>query len=66
MAIDVTNKFGVGGINGKVVFSEPLLMRAGYPLSADDALLFAAWIVAVAESDASHLFEEVYQAVIST
>lgn len=48
MSIDTTNKFLVSSSNSDVVFLRPLPQR----LSEDDALLLAAYIVAmVADSD---------------
>jgi hypothetical protein len=42
-AIDVTNKFGIARTNGEFVFLLPVPRR----LSEDDALLVAAYIVAM-------------------
>ena len=63
MEIDTMNKFMVGaGGRGKgfMMLNPPL---RGQTISADDALLLAATLVAIAEHEASHSFAEVLQAV---
>ncbi len=58
--VDTTNKFLVTcGGRGIQILNPPL----GGNLSADDALLFAAYLVALAEHAASHDFPEVLAAV---
>ncbi len=62
MEIDTLNKFGLA--SGGKGFTILCLPRV--PFSADDALLLAAYLVAVAEPQASHKFEDVLRAVQST
>jgi hypothetical protein len=62
MEIDTLNKFGVGGAAGGFVITRPAFL----PMSADDALLLAAYLVAIAEPQATHTFAEVLAAVRST
>jgi hypothetical protein len=59
--IEVANKFGVGGFDHKIVVTLRL-----HPLLPDEALNLAAWLVALAEPDATNTFAEVLEAVRST
>lgn len=70
--IDTTNKFLVSSCAGRFQYQQSV--RTGCldatftsaPISADDALIFAAWLVALAEPNASHTFAEVLEAVRAT
>jgi len=62
--IDTFNKFVVGSTGKRIK-----ILRQPWPpdgLSADDALLLAAYLVSMAESEASHTFAEVLEAVQNT
>lgn len=62
MPIDTMNKFMVGIQGNEVVMLLPPPPR----LSPDDAMLLAAYLVALAEHKAEHSFESVLEAVIGT
>jgi len=58
--IDTANRFLIGVLGPDVVFMKPVPQR----LSADDALLLAAHLVAMAEVQRpTHRFEDVLKAV---
>jgi hypothetical protein len=57
--IDTLNRFAVSAQNGRVV----IVLFPWVPLSPDDALLLAAWLVAIAEPTASQPFAAVLEAV---
>lgn len=59
MAIETMNKFFVATKGKEVIF----LMPIPCSMSADDAMLLAAYLVSMAEMDASHKFEEVLAAI---
>lgn len=61
--IDTTNTFCVSvRSNGdRIAFFPP-----NHPISPDEALVFAAWLVALAEPNASFKFDEALEAVQST
>mgnify|MGYP001603933895 CR=1 FL=1 len=59
MAIDTMNKFLVAVKGKEVGFLKPVPGS----MSADDAMLLAAYLVTMAEMDATHKFEEVLAAV---
>ncbi len=60
--IDCTNKYLVGANATHVT----LVIPPVGPLTFDDALLLAAWLVAIAEQQASNTFDEVLAAVCNT
>ena len=62
--IETVNKFLVGYNAGMIVISGAVRLRER--LTPDDALLLAAWLVACAEVQASHSFDDVLKAVQST
>lgn len=62
MDIDTTNKFMVAVQGDDVVMLKPLPPR----MSPDDALLLAAYLVALAEYRANHQFQAVLDAVQNT
>ena len=59
---EVTNIYCVSSTRNKVVILRP----PRQPLSPEDALVFAAWLVALAEPLASTKFEDVLERVLST
>jgi hypothetical protein len=59
--LDVTNKFLVGAAGPNIV-----IMNPPRSLSVDDALVFAAWIVALAEYRAKTPFADVLEKVQDT
>lgn len=59
MAIDTTNKFIVAVSAGGILMMNP----PRGPMKADDALLLAAWLVSMAEHEASAEFSDVLAAV---
>jgi hypothetical protein len=64
--IDTMNKFGVctNAVGKKALFLMSSPNTAA--ISPDDALNLAAWLVALAEPDASHSFEDVLDAIRAT
>ena len=62
MSLDTLNKFAVGSLADSVV----VLIPPQGPVSPDDALLLAAYLVAIAEPSASHPFADVLAAVRAT
>ena len=60
--MDTLNKFAVGALDKSVV----VLIPPQGPVSPDDALLLAAYLVAIAEPSASHPFADVLAAVRAT
>jgi hypothetical protein len=62
--IDTFNKFAVASSGTRIRILRP--PWEGSDLSPDDALLLAAYLVALAEHDATHKFAEVLKAVEST
>lgn len=62
MSIDTTNKFIVAWTEHGIALLNP----PRSPISADDALLLAAWLVAIAEGVGPHRFDEVLKAVQNT
>ena len=62
MSLDTLNRFAVGALDKSVV----VLIPPQGPVSPDDALLLAAYLVALAELGASHPFAEVLAAVRAT
>lgn len=62
MDIDITNRWMVAArVSGTVM----ILNQPVGPLSADDALVLAAWLVAIAEPSASRPFADVLSKVQS-
>jgi hypothetical protein len=61
MDIDTMNKFIVGSQDNGIVIVNP----PRGPISPEDALLLAAYLVLMAEHDAAHTFEQVTEAVKS-
>jgi hypothetical protein len=59
--IDTMNKFLVASLDGGIVFLKPLPQR----MTPDDALLLAAYLVSMAEHEASNDFADVLKAVQS-
>ena len=62
MSLETLNKFAVGGLGESIVVLNP----PRGPVSPDDALLLAAYLVALAELGASHPFAEVLAAIRAT
>ena len=62
MSLDTLNKFAVGGLGDSIV----LLMPPQGPITSEDALVLAAYLVALAEPRASHPFADVLAAVRAT
>lgn len=62
--IDTTNKWLVGASAGMRRIIR--VQNPPFELSPDDALLLAAWLVALAKDNATHAFEDVLEAVQST
>lgn len=60
--IETANKFLVSARGNQILVLNHLALLA--PLSADDALLLAANLVAIAEPGAAHSFQEVLTAVL--
>ncbi len=60
--IETMNKYLVASVKGGVIIGNP--SRA--VLTPDDALLLAAWLVAIADGEGTHKFEDVLNAVQST
>ncbi len=60
--VDTFNKYIVGRHGKDVV----IVNRPTGPMSPDDAMNLAAWLVSVAEHDASETFEEIFNAVQNT
>jgi hypothetical protein len=59
--IDITNKFLVGSGGGGVkIFNPP------HQMTADEAMVFAAWIVAIASMNSSQPFQTFYDKVCAT
>jgi hypothetical protein len=59
------NRFGVGSMNGRIVIQPSLLFGStSYPLQPNDALLLAAWIVAIAQPEADQDFGEMLIEII--
>jgi hypothetical protein len=58
--IETLNKFFVAVGAGKVIIMRPPMQGA---LTPDDAMLLAAYLVSMAEMDATHKFEDVLKAV---
>lgn len=58
--IDTTNKFLVSARGDNVVLLKPVQI-----FSKEDAVLFAAWLLALSEASTER-FEEVYEAVCNT
>ena len=59
MSIDTLNKFAVGSLADSIV----VLIPPQGPVSPDEALVLAAYLVALAEPRASHPFAEVLAAI---
>lgn len=57
--IDPMNKFMVGARGNGIIISLP----PRGPITPNDALLLAAWLVLIAEPDADNTFTEVTEAV---
>lgn len=62
--IDTLNKFAVAASGRGIIMLLP--PSRGASITPDDALLLAAWLVAIAEHEASNTFEDVLKAVQST
>ena len=60
--IETANKFLVG-VRGD---NELTILKLGCKMKPDDALNLAAWLVALAEDNASYKFEEILKAVQET
>jgi len=59
--IDTTNKHMVSSLNGDIV-----IMRPPTRMSPDEAMVYAAWIVAMASMGSSHPFKTYYDKVCNT
>jgi hypothetical protein len=64
--IETMNKWMVAGIGGRRGFTMLAPPKSGVSFNADDALLVAAYLVSMAEPEASHKFEDVLKAVQNT
>lgn len=62
MDIDPTNRFLVSSVDEGVLVLNP----PRSPMSREDALGFAAWLVAVAEHGAAFEFQQALETVLST
>jgi len=60
--MDVSNQFMVGALGDKVVITLPPTR----PLSKEEALTLAAWLVAIVTGDPEHVFQPILSAVLST